>query len=153
MPGVGRSRRGFSFELTGSCAAIRRLRGILPALTLDSLDGRGTHSGMQLPETSSYLGKCAGEFQLLEENIVFVELINFLWGLCNETEIFLAVLLIIRLISRPISCHTLGFTHYFTRFIIMAMLKVTNSINFSSKKLRACSIKVEHNIQLLLNKL
>ena len=41
MPGVGRSRRGFSFELTGSCATIRRLRGILPAHTLDSLDGRG----------------------------------------------------------------------------------------------------------------
>ena len=107
-----------------------------------------------MPETASYLGKCAGEFQLLEENIVFVELVNFLWGFfCNESEIFFAVLLIIRLISRPISCHILGLTHYFTRFIIIAMLKVTNDINFSSKKLRACSIKVEHNIQLLLNKL
>ena len=67
MPGVGRSRRGFSFELTGSCAAIRRLRGILPALTLDSLDGRGTHSGIMVPERAGYLGKFAGEFQLQEK--------------------------------------------------------------------------------------
>ena len=52
----------------------------MPPLTLDSLDGRGTHSGMMAPERAGYLGKFASEFQLLKENIFLFELVNLLWG-------------------------------------------------------------------------